>query len=550
MNARRPLRCLPVLAVVAAVVAAVPAHAAARNVIVLLADGVGSSHLTAARWVAGGPLAVDGMAAGVVRTYASDSIITDSAPGATAYACGVKTSNGQLGVLPSSVTIPGVPEVGPIDRTRPVASLLDAARLAGRATGIVATSNVQHASPAAFSSHWPDRGDTGEIALQQTYTDLDVVLGGGWLWMLPPAAGGRRGDGADLLAVLKERGAAVVRTRAELAEVTAGPVWGLFAPSALANDLDRAALAPSEPTLAEMTAKAIEVLAADPQGFALFVEGSKIDWAAHANDPVGVVTELLAFDRAVGVALDYARGHGDTVVAVVADHATGGMSIGNRATESSYAHLPVTALTAPLRAARATAEGVARALGEQRDAAGIRAVMADLYAVDDLSDAEIAAIADSRPRDLPDVIGPMKSARSAVGWTTSGHTGEDVLLFSYGIDRPLPVLENAAVGRLLAATAGLDLDAATAALFADAEAACALQGCAVAIDRADPSRPVFTLRQGEASATVAASTDEAVLQLGGGAPTEVRLDGIAVYAPRTGRAYVPRELLQHLAAAR
>ncbi len=549
MTERHRLRWLLALAA-ASLVATGPARGAVRNVIVLLADGVGPSHLTAARWVAGGSLAVDTMAVGAVRTYPSDSIITDSAPGATAYACGVKTSNGQLGVLPSSVTIPGVPVPGPDDRTRPVASLLDAARLAGRATGIVATSNVQHASPAAFSSHWPDRGDTGEIALQQTYTGLDVVLGGGWVWMLPPADGGRRGDGADLLAVLRERSTAVVRTREQLAELAAVPAWGLFAPSALANDLDRAVLAPSEPTLAEMTAKAIELLAVDPQGFALFVEGSKIDWACHSNDPVGVVTELLAFDRAVAVALDFAREHGDTVVAVVADHATGGMSLGNRATEPSYAHLPVTALTTPLRAARATAEGVARALGSDRDPARIRSAMAELYGIDDLSEAEVAAIAESLPRDLPDVIGPMKSVRSAVGWTTSGHTGEDVLFFSFGIDRPLPVLENAEVGRLLARTAGLDLAAATEALFVDAAAACAEQGCTVSIDRSGGARPVFTLRQGDVTASVAASTDEAILRVGRDAPTDLRLDGIAVYAPRTGRAYVPRELLQHLDAAR
>ena len=141
-------------------------------------------------------------------------------------------------------------------------------------------------------------------------------------------------------------------------------IFGLFAPEALAYELDRDPV--REPSLAEMTAKAIEVLSIDRDGFSLMVEGSKIDWAAHANDPVGLVGDILAFDDAVKISLDFARRNGDTVVIAASDHGNSGISMGDRSTTSGYDTLPLSAFVDPLRKARRTGEGLESLLAPDR----------------------------------------------------------------------------------------------------------------------------------------------------------------------------------------
>lgn len=114
-------------------------------------------------------------------------------------------------------------------------------------------------------------------------------------------------DGEDLTKVLDEKGYDFVETREELLQTNSDKIWGSFAPSALAYDFDRETTSNHEPTLAEMTEKAIDTLSTDEDGFFLFVEGSKVDWAAHANDPIGIISDVLAFDDAVQEALDFAK---------------------------------------------------------------------------------------------------------------------------------------------------------------------------------------------------------------------------------------------------
>ncbi|MBI5090611.1 MAG: alkaline phosphatase, partial [Actinobacteria bacterium] len=228
---------LGLFAVLSVTVAGGAATPSFKNVIVLVVDGCGSAPTTVARWVKGAPLALDRMHLAGVRTYGAESIISDSAPAATAFACGHKTSDKFVGMLPDTVTIPGVAPSTPATRGRPVASVLDGARLSGRATGIVATSQVQHATPAAYTAHTPRRSAYDEIAEQQVYLGIDVVLGGGRRYLLPPSAGGTRTDGDDLVAVLRSRGTAVVETR-EAMLAAAGPrLWGAFAPNDMAHEL-------------------------------------------------------------------------------------------------------------------------------------------------------------------------------------------------------------------------------------------------------------------------------------------------------------------------
>ena len=286
-----------------------------KNVIVLIADGCSHEQYTLARWFQGKPLALDEILVGGVKTYIADSVIADSAPAATAFAAGVRTSDNFVGVGPKPGTLRPDLEPPADLQYRPLATVLEGARLQGKATGIVATSRVTHATPAAYVAHVPSRKLEEDIMEQIVYQNVDVVLGGGKDYLLPKTKNeslpkseqGRRSDGENLLAVLQARGYSVVEDRTALESVKAGKVFGVFAMGALAAEIDRPQTRPQEPTLAELTGKAIELLSADPDGFFLMVEGSQIDWACHANDPAHLLGDLVMFDHAVQVALEFAK---------------------------------------------------------------------------------------------------------------------------------------------------------------------------------------------------------------------------------------------------
>ncbi|MCX7828967.1 MAG: alkaline phosphatase [Thermanaerothrix sp.] len=515
------------------------ADAKVKNVIVLMCDGTGATHTTVARWYKGGPLAIDQMPAGRVRTWGAESLITDSAPAATAFATGFKASDKSIGVLPWSVTMPGVPKVASGDMGRPVASVLEAARLMGKATGLVVTSNVQHASPAAYSSHWPDRNDYNEIGEQQVYGGFQVVFGGGRKYLLPKSKGGVREDGEDLLEELQRRGYKVVSTKDEMRSLSSGPVFGLFADDDMAYDFDRPAVAPSQPSLAEMTSKAMELLSKDPEGFFLFVEGSKIDWASHANDPVGVVSDVLAFDDAVRVALDFARKDRNTLVLVFADHGNGGMSLGSKVTDKNYSKLPLEALVTPLKAARLTGEGVEKVLGDDRSEMKVREAVASFYGVSDLSADEVNAIQQAKKGSLNYVLGPIISKRSPIGWTTNGHTGEDLFINYYGLEKPLATIENTEIARICAREMGASLEKATGTLFVDSAEAFGSMGASVELDKSDPANPVLVVRKGSVRAEMPLSKD--YMRMGG---RVVNLGGVCVFSPKTGKVYVPLKAVE------
>ena len=423
-----------------------------KNVIVLMTDGTGAAHTTITRWVKGGPLALDRMFLSGMRTYSADSLATDSAPAATAFATGFKSNDKYVGIYPSEVTIPGVPPIVAEWKFRPLATILEAARASGKSVGLVATSNIQHASPAGYSAHVRDRNDFNEIAEQQVYLDIDVVFGGGKQYLVPKTRGGKRTDGEDLIQVLKNRGFTFIETRRDLMElpVQTKKVWGMFADDALAYEFDRPLLTPDQPSLAEMTRKAIEILSRNPRGFFLFVEASKVDWAIHANDPIGVISDLLAFDGAVATSLDFAKTRPRTLVLAFSDHGNGGMSLGNRKTDTSYPKLPLGWLVDPLKKAALTGEGVEAKLGDDRSEGRIQAVLAEFYGIEDLTAEEVTEIQKAKKGFLNYAIGPMISRRSVIGWTTNGHGGEDLFFYYYGLNRPLPILENIDVARLCA----------------------------------------------------------------------------------------------------
>ena len=309
------------------------AQEAPRNFIVYLGDGVGTAYWTAAR-LAKGELAVEAMrVAGLTDTRSSDSDVTDSAAGATVYAAGVRTYNGAIGVgdrcrelfAADSASVMRDPAA-----CDPLETVFDLAFDRDIATGLVATSSLTHASPASFGAKVPYRRMQAEIATQLAARPIDVMLGGGRGWF----DGTLRADRQNILAELCSA-ATCLETAEQLAAYRPDDrrLVGLFAEDGMPVAAERM------PLLPEMTRTALDRLAREENGFFLFVEGSQPDWRGHDNRPLQtVVDEMLDFDAAIGVGLEFARQDGETLVLVVSDHETGGLSLNlvNGSIEARY----------------------------------------------------------------------------------------------------------------------------------------------------------------------------------------------------------------------
>lgn len=383
-----------------------------KNVIMLIADGMSTEALTLARHVKGSDLAMDEIATGAVITSWAKGPITDSAPGGTAYSTGEKTNNKYVG---TSV------------HDTPLATMIEGAESIGKATGIIATSEITHATPADFSAHTNDRSQYNSILRQQMNLDLEVALGGGF----NKPSGFK--DVEDFNSYYNERveelaaeGFDFVQTRDELLAYEGEKLWGSFASADLKYDYDRQADEDTvEPTLAEMTEKAIEVLDKDEDGFFLMVEGSKVDWAAHANNTVGIVSDILAFDDAVAEAVEFAKEDGNTIVVVTTDHGNSGITIGSdyyNQNVGSPTRATYEATTNQLKAAKITEERFNELVADATDAQ-IMSLAKEYYNFD-LTNEELMVVKDQGIREVI-------ARRVGIGYTTGGHTGEQVYLGVY-----------------------------------------------------------------------------------------------------------------------
>ncbi|WP_348619911.1 alkaline phosphatase [Paenibacillus polymyxa] len=464
------------LAVSGGTAMAVEKDTSIKNVIILIPDGMANDATALARWYKGSSLTLDSMASGMVRTHSADAPIADSAPAGTAFATGYKSHTGYVGVLPDEATMPGQQPIAAGDAKKPVASILEASKLAGKSTGVIATSEIMHATPADFTAHYPDRKNYDALSMQQAYNGVDVVLGGGGKFL---EAAGRK-DGQDLVAQIKDQGYDFVTTPEGLKKSTSSKLWGSFSPEALAYNLDRDAS--KEPSLAEMTSKAIDVLSKNDKGFFLMVEGSKVDWAAHANDPTGIISDVLSFDDAVKVAVDYAKQNQNTVVVAVTDHGNGGLTIGSSDTTSNYDKTPLASFIDPLKKAKLTGEGLEAKLNADRS--NIKEVLSTYFGITDLTDEEVKTIKDAKEGSMNYAVGPIISKRANIGWTTGGHTGGDVVLYTYAPngDRPTGVIDNTDVNKYMTRVLGLDLDTVSKQLFVPAKAAFEAKGAKFTAD--------------------------------------------------------------------
>ncbi len=384
---------------------------APRSVILMIADGTGPAAITMARdfartYMGKDELALDAIQVGALRTFSTSSRVTDSAAGATAFATGEKSYNGAIAV----------------DTLRqPLTTLVQAAESRGMATGIVATSRITHATPAAFIAHVPDRAMENEIAAEMLQDGVDVVIGGG-LRAFIKGEGSYRKDDLDLIAEAGAEGYTVALTRRQFDGLSTVPAIALLTPSEMSFDIDRDDR--KEPSLAEMTSKAIDLLSSNPGGFFLMVEGSRIDHAAHANDAPAMVREVLAYDKAVAAALQFARSSKNTLVISVADHETGGMSLGRDNKYEWHAEA-----LAGVTASRPVIVDSLLSAGDHPQAAfGRMTGISDLTA----DEAVTLARASGDRGALDTAVEDFVDRRALVGWTTRGHSAVDVNLYAFG----------------------------------------------------------------------------------------------------------------------
>lgn len=277
-----------------------PSGRKVKNIIFMIGDGMGLEQISAA-WVCnGGKLNLDNFnVTGIIRTYAANKLITDSAAAGTALATGHKTDNGMVGVTPDGT---------------PVRSLAEEAKEKGKKVGTAVTCRINDATPAAFFSHSESRNNQEEIVAQFAESGIDFLAGGGIKYWK------NRKDGRDLVEEVKAKGYTFATTKEEMMAAQEGPVIALMASQELRHSLDRGDILPSA------VAKGIELMD-NKKGFFLMVEGSMIDDGGHSNKAGVTMEEIFDFDRAVGVALEWAAKDGETLVIVTADHATGGMTL-------------------------------------------------------------------------------------------------------------------------------------------------------------------------------------------------------------------------------
>ncbi|MES9736476.1 alkaline phosphatase [Peribacillus frigoritolerans] len=387
-----------------------------KNVIFLIGDGMGVSYTSAYRYLKDNPgtkvaerTEFDKYLVGQQMTYPEDSAqnITDSASAATAMSSGVKTYNAAIAV--------------DNDKSE-VKTVLEAAKEKGKATGLVATSEITHATPASFGAHDENRKNMNSIA-DDYYNELikgkhkiDVLLGGGKSNFVRPDV--------NLAKAFEKDGYSYVTDKSQMLKDKNEQVLGLFASEGLPKMIDR----PSEtPSLADMTSSAIQRLNKDKDGFFLMVEGSQVDWAGHDNDIVGAMSEMEDFEKAYKAAMEFAKKDKHTLVVATADHSTGGFSIGAKGIYNWYGE--------PIKAAKRTPDFMADAIVKGADVEKTLKQYINQNVVR-LTDGEIKTVTEAaKSKNVTNVDNAIEAIfdnRTNTAWTTGGHTGEDVPVYAYG----------------------------------------------------------------------------------------------------------------------
>jgi len=383
-----------------------------KNIIMVIGDGMGPEYTSAYRYYADNPetpiietTIFDELITGMSSTYPEDeTIVTDSAASATALASGIKSYNAAIGVD---------------SEKRPVETVLERAKAIGKNTAIVVTSQINHATPASYIAHNESRQNYDEIADNYLSNQLngkpviDLMLGGGTRYFIR--------EDRNLVDEFKGLGYQYIDKLADLENLSSLPAMGLFAPVGLPHAID---VPDHQDRLNQMTEKALSLLSQNnPNGFFMLVEGSQIDWCAHANDIACTMKEMEDFAFTLETLKSFAEQDGETLIVVTADHGTGGFSIGGYDEYSWKSEL--------VHQIHTSVQTLTAEMSEADDLTRVWNTHVDFALTPEETEALIAAKSisgDKLNKQLLDII----NHRTYSGWTTYGHTGGDVQIFAYG----------------------------------------------------------------------------------------------------------------------
>ncbi|EXJ27492.1 alkaline phosphatase [Vibrio parahaemolyticus] len=389
----------------------VHANEAPKNIIYMIGDGMGPAYTTAYRYYQDNPetkqiepTVFDTILVGMAHTYPDDdTYVTDSAAGATALSSGIKSYNGAVAVD---------------THKKPVKTMLEVAKEQGMTTALVATSQINHATPASFAAHNESRRNYDQIA--DDYLDnkvngklpVDLLLGGGVRYF-------ERED-RNLIEEFKMQGYHYLTDFDTLPSLQTLPAIGLFADKAFPFALDD-----NPNRLEKMTNKALSLLSRSEHGFFVMIEGSQIDWCGHANDIACAMAEMDDFAKSIALAKAYVDAHPDTLLVVTADHSTGGLTIG--------ANGQYDWKTDVIKGVHQTAWPLATSLAKGSYIKQVWSESVDWA----LSDVQFALLTDAKKSEEPakalyQAVKSIINDQSLTGWTTKGHTAVDVQVFAYG----------------------------------------------------------------------------------------------------------------------
>lgn len=518
-----------------------------KNVILMIPDGTSTSVLSVVRWYrqhTGTPaeevaLASDPYMCAYVRQYCSDAPVAASPAAITSFMTGYRVQASNLGIYPKPHEGEDLVKVNPDSTYQPLATVLEGAKiLKGKATGLVVTVKASHATPAGTASHVVSRNDDYNIIRQMASNRIDVVFGGGTKYMTD-----------DVRSILADNDIKYIEKDVPaFRALKDGKAWALFTDSQMDFDLDRDTTA--EPSLCEMTRKAIELLSQNENGFFLMVEGSKVDYAAHSNDPLGIISEYEAFDKAVAAAMDFAKKDGNTTVIVVPDHGNCGMTIGDRHYDAYYAKgLDSAFLMLPHF--KGTAYKLAGDI-QKCPVSEIRGIFKERTGID-LTEEQEKTIAGMRGNvegdymkvafswNIMSVVTDIVNSHTHIGYVSGSHTSEDVFLAVYNPNNQYPVgcIEGTDLAAYMSKVAGLPmtLDELTSEIYVKDEVL--LEGHEFIVE-GEKKDKVLVIDGGKLR--VPANRSYAFLEDG----SNVELASVSIYVPKNGKFYLSKEILKYI----
>lgn len=399
----------------------------AKNIIFLVSDGMSSGTLNMgdllinrkfgkkSSWM--GAYESNKMVRALMDTASANAVVTDSAAASSSWGGGKRVNNGSLNVGPNG------------EQHKPI---LQKFKEAGKSVGCVTTVQIAHATPAGFCVNMASRGDMADIAVEYLKLRFDVMMGGGEELFNPE----KRSDQRNLFTEFTDNGFSVAQDKAGMENAINDdkPLLGVFSEGGVPFNIDHIndnALLQKVPTLAEMTSAAITKLSKNPNGFVMQVEGGKVDWAAHGNDAAALIYDQIAFDDAVGVALEFAESNGETLVIVTTDHGNANPGLFGSADQFDklfdYKHSNewiANGLQANTTAAQLI-ERIEEASGgiiiDKNEAAVLLTAAARQYAP-----------LNQRMKSLGAAMGQVMSNYIGIGWAGTGHSGDYVELGMYG----------------------------------------------------------------------------------------------------------------------